>query len=310
LTNDPSDEAGPRPVDRIDVALFGLIVLLYAGGWIAAEYALREIAPLSLAATRFLIAGTILTLFALATRRSLGLDRPGTIVALAFFGIATGHALIYTGLRMAPATDGAVVSTVLGPTLSFLFAVTALRERMSWRAAVGAGIGIAGVLLVVAAPREVVGEDVLLGDLLLMLGAASQAAYTILGRVAMRGGSAIGVAGTSTFLAGAMMLPFALAFEPPIDPATWSEGTWLAYGYLTIPSAVFAASIYYSFVRRSGAVRATLVQYVTPVAVFALSAVLLGEAPTPLRIAGALLAIVGTRLVLTDRRTGIAELVA
>jgi O-acetylserine/cysteine efflux transporter len=107
-----------------------------------------------------------------------------------------------------------------------------------------------------------------------------------------------------------MMLPFALAFEAPIDPGSWSEGTWLAFGYLTIPSAVFAASIYYSFVRRSGAVRATLVQYVTPVAVFALSAILLGEAPTPVRIVGALLAIVGTRLVLTDRRTGIPEPIA
>jgi drug/metabolite transporter (DMT)-like permease len=102
------------------------------------------------------------------------------------------------------------------------------------------------------------------------------------------------------------MLPFALLFEPPFQPASWPIEVWLAFLYMTIPSAVFAATVYYTLVRRFGTVRATLVQYLVPVVVFGLSAVLFAEALTPLRVAGVLVALVGTRLILTDRRSGIA----
>jgi drug/metabolite transporter (DMT)-like permease len=291
---------------RLELTLITTTVLLYAGGWIAAEYALRSIAPLSLASYRFLIAGVILVIVARLTGRSLGLDRPRTVVALAFFGIAVGHAFFYWGLRLAPATDGSILSTALAPAMMLALGVAVLHERVSRRGVLGAVVGIGGVVLVVVGPREGGGGDlVLLGDLLLALGAASTAIYTVLGRVAMTEGSAIGVAGSSTLLAGLMMLPFALLTEPPFAPQAWSIETWLAFGYLTIPSAVFAASVYYTLVRRFGAVRATLVQYIVPVVVFGLSAWLFAEALTPLRVAGALLALVGTRLMLTDKRTGI-----
>lgn len=300
--SDASEQRG----DATELALIGTVVLLYAGGWIAAEVALRTIAPLSLAAFRFTIAGVILVIAARLGGQSLGLDRPKTIVALALFGIAIGHAFFYWGLRLAPATDGSILSTALTPALTLAVGVALLGERVSRRGVSGAALGIAGVLLVVVGPREQAGELVLLGDLLLAVGAASVAIYTLLGRVAMAHGSVVGVAGSSTLIAGLMMLPFAVLTEPPFEPWEWPLEAWLAFGYLTIPSAVFAASAYYLLVRRAGAVRATLVQYLAPVVVFAASAWLLGEVLTPLRVLGALLALAGTRLMITDRQTGIA----
>ena len=291
---------------RLELALITTTVLLYAGGWIAAEFAIRTIAPLSLAAWRFVIAGAILVGYARLTHRSLGFDRPKTIFALALFGIAIGHAFFYWGLRLAPATDGTVLNTALTQILTLAAGFVALHERISRRGILGAAVAIAGVLLVVVGPRERGGELVLLGDLLLAVGASSIAIYTVLGRVAMIEGSAIGVAGSSTLLAGLMMLPFALLTEPPLAPRSWSVETWLAFGYLTIPSAVFASAVYYTLVHNYGTIRATLVQYIVPAVVFGLSAWLFQEALTPLRVAGLLLTVVGTRLVLTDRRTGIA----
>ncbi|MEW5991058.1 MAG: DMT family transporter [Chloroflexota bacterium] len=293
-------------VDQVELGLISTTVILYAGGWIAAEFALRTIAPLSLAAYRFTIAGVVLVVVARLGGQSLGLERPKTIVALALFGIAIGHAFFYWGLRLAPATDGSILNTALTPILTLAAGVVVLHERISRRGMLGALLGIAGVLLVVAGPREGGGEAVLVGDLLLAVGASSIAVYTVLGRVAMTSGSVIGVTGSSTLLAGLMLLPFALLTEPPFQPATWSFETWLAFGYMTVPSAVVAAAVYYALVHRSGAVRATLVQYVVPVVVFGLSAWLFDEKLTVLRVAGVLVALAGTRLMLTDRRTGIA----
>lgn len=295
-----------RSDQRLEMALVITTVVLYAFGWIAAEFALRTIAPLSMAAYRFIIAGAVLVGIALATGRSLGLDRPRTLIALAFFGIAIGHAFVYWGLRIAPATDGSILSTALTPLLTLAAGVVVLGERISRRGVLGVIVGILGVLLVVVGPRERGGDLVLVGDLLLALGAASVAAYTVLGRVAMAAGSTIGVAGSSTLLAGVMMLPVALLTEPPFQPLTWSPETWLAFGYMTVPSAVFAAAVYYTLVRRYGTVRATLVQYLVPVVVLGLSVWLFDEALTLLRAAGVLLALAGTRLMLADRRTGIA----
>jgi probable blue pigment (indigoidine) exporter len=294
-----------RHGDRTEILLFAVTVAIYSGGWIAAEVALRGVAPISLAAYRFLVAGAVLVVVARVTHHSLGLERPWTIISLAFFGLAASHALLYFGLRLAPATDGVILSTALTPILSMAFAVGFLGERLSWRGLAGAAVGLAGVLLVVVGPRDSDARDVIAGDVLMALGAALVATYTVLGRVAMRTGSPMGVAGSSTIIAGAMLLPFALIFEGPVEPASWSPETWLAFGYLTLPSAVLAASVYFFLVQRSGAVRATLVQYIVPVAVFALSALLLGEAPAPVRIIGAGLAVLGTRLVLTDKATGI-----
>lgn len=291
--------------DRLELGLITTTVVLYAGGWIAAEFALRTIAPLSLAAWRFVIAGVILVAFARLTRRPLGLDRPRIIIALALFGIAIGHAFYYWGLRLAPATDGSVLNTALTPVLIMAAGVVVLKERISRRGVIGAVVAIAGVILVVVGPRERGRELVLLGDLLLAIGASSIAVYTVLGRVAMIEGSAIGVAGSSTLLAGLMLLPFALLTEPPFAPQAWSMETWVAFGYMTIPSAVFASVVYYTLVHRFGTIRATLVQYIVPAVVFGLSAWLFQETLTPLRIGGVLLTMLGTRLVLTDRRTGI-----
>ena len=225
-------KAQARSDARLELALITTTVLLYAGGWVAAEFAIRTIAPLSLAAWRFVIAGAILVGFARLTHRSLGLDRPKTIFALALFGIAIGHAFYYWGLRLAPATDGTVLNTALTPILTMAAGVVALHERISRRGILGAAVAIAGVLLVVVGPRERGGELVLLGDLLLAVGASSIAIYTVLGRVAMTEGSAIGVAGSSTLFAGLMLLPFALLTEPPFAPGSWSVETWLAFGYL------------------------------------------------------------------------------
>ena len=73
---------------------------------------------------------------------------------------------------------------------------------------------------------------------------------------------------------------------------------WIAFLYLTIPSAVLSAVLYYALIRRSGAAKAALVVYVVPVIVLAWSVVVLGQPPSAARLLGAILAIVGVRLVL------------
>lgn len=296
---------GRAPVDPVDLALFGTMAVVYAGGWIAADVALRSIAPFGLASTRFIIAGAVLVLIARLRGEGLGLDRPWAILGIALIAQAFGHAVLYLGLAIAPVVDAVVLSTALTPVCATAFAVIYLRERIGRRGLAGTAIAITGALAIILPDSAGGVAGRLEGSILVAIGAAAVALYAGLGRAAMVTGSPTGVAGSSTLIAGLALLPLAVASGEVFDPGAWPVEALLAYAYLTVPSAILGAALYYTLVRRSGAVRATIVSYITPVATFALSTTLLAEPPDPIRLGGAAFAVLGTHLVLTDRRTGL-----
>lgn len=294
----------PGSVQGSQWALILSVALLYAGGWIAAEAALRSIAPFTLASLRFITAGLVLVAIARWRGSSLGLSDLRSILAIALIGVALAHALIYTGLRLAPAADGVVLSTALTPALVAVLAIPFLRERLSARGWIGVAISAAGVSAVILDAGSVArggGSDAdrLIGDILVMGGIVATALYTIIGRVALRSGSPIGVVGSTTLIGGLALAPLAILEAANGTAQAWTVEAWAAFLYLTIPSAVLSAVLYYTLIRRSGAAKASLVAYVVPVIVLAWSIVVQGDPPSLARLLGATLAIVGVRLVLS-----------
>jgi drug/metabolite transporter (DMT)-like permease len=124
--------------------------------------------------------------------------------------------------------------------------------------------------------------------------------------MAMRSGTPLGVVASTTLIGGLALAPFALLESANGVGRDWSGEVWFAFLYLTLPSAGISAVLYYTLIRRSGAARASLVAYLTPVIVLAWSAVVMGVPLTVPRVAGAILAIVGVRLVLSGSRPGTA----
>jgi drug/metabolite transporter (DMT)-like permease len=294
----------PGSIQRSQWALIFSIAILHAGGWIAAEAALKTIAPFTLASLRFVTAGAILVVIARWRGSSLGMSDLRSILAIALIGIALAHALMYTGLRMAPAADGVVLSTALIPALVAILAIPLLHERLSARGWVGVAISAAGVSAVILDAGSIAGEgglggDRLVGDIFVIGGIVATALYTIIGRVALRSGTPIGVVGSTTLIGGIALAPFALFEVATGNPQPWTTEAWVAFLYLTIPSAGLSAVMYYILISRSGAARASLVSYIVPVIVLAWSVVVAGQPPTLARTVGAILAIVGVRLVLT-----------
>lgn len=301
-------EARAEPVDRrgwlaSDVGLILAVAIIHSGGWIAAGISVGTIAPMTLAALRFLLAGAILLIVARYRREDLGTSDWKALLAVSLIGVSLAHAFFYSGLRLAPVADGVVLSTALAPTLAVIFAVLFLHERISRVGMLGVLISGLGVSLVVLdATNSSGGGDRVVGDALLVAGAVATAVYTVIGRVAMRTGTPLGVVASSTFIGGVALIPLALLEGPNAIGMPWSTEVWLAFLYLTLPSATFSAVLYYVLIRRSGATRASLVAYVVPVIVLAWSTVVFDEPLTIARIGGALLAIVGVRLVLTGSK--------
>lgn len=300
MTDRPAAQPAGGPVVS-DLALILAVATTHAGGWIAAEIAVGGIAPFTLAAARFIVAGAVLVVIARWRGSSLGTSNWRALLGVALIGVALSHALFYTGLRLAPAADAVVLSTALAPTLAALLAVPVLGERLSTRAVLGILLSACGVSLVVFDAGSTGGGDRLLGNALVLGGAATTALYTILGRVALRAGTPLGVVGSTTLIGGLMLAPFATLEGPAGLGLPWSTEVWLAFLYLTFPSAILAAVLYYELVRRTGAARAALVAYIVPVFVLGWGTLVFGEPLTLPRVLGAALAIVGVRLVLRSR---------
>lgn len=297
-TAPPTTVREPAPANS-EIALILATAVIHAGGWIAAEHAVQGVGPLTLAALRFLTAGALLLVIARWRRSALGTQNLRALLFVSVVGVALAHALFYSGLRLAPLADGVVLSTALTPTLAVLLAVPILHERVTRVATMGVVASAVGVSLVVidaGAPGQT--EARLVGDLLVIGGAAATALYTVVGRVALRAGGALGVTASTTFIGGLTLAPFAILESMSGTAVDWSTSTWLAFLYLTIPSAGLSAVLYYMLVRQSGAARASMVAYITPVLVLSWSVLVQGEPLTAPRVLGALLAIVGVRLIM------------
>lgn len=169
---------------RRSLALVSLIALMVVWGstFVITKAAAQDIAPLTLAALRFLIAALVLLPFAWLRGNWQSLPKPmpwGALLGMALTGIATftigfNYALVYGS-----ASQGALIYALL-PAAVAIAAVLFLKERLARRRVIGITLSILGVGLVALAgesdtssPRPLLGAAWMVGAVL------SWAAYTV-----------------------------------------------------------------------------------------------------------------------------------
>jgi drug/metabolite transporter (DMT)-like permease len=188
-----------------------------------------------------------------------------------------------------------------------LLAVVLLGERFTRQQAIGTGVSLIGVVLLLGA----VGLDQsssparLLGDGLLILSSFSWAIYTVVGRQAL---ARVSPLATVTWANVIGVVPLLLVAAP--DGWDWlvtaSPSLWAAILYLGLIGSVVGLVTWSWSVRDLGAGRAGQFTYLMPVWVMILAAIVLDERPLPLQLIGAVLVLIGiwlaNRVVRRDGR--------
>jgi drug/metabolite transporter (DMT)-like permease len=251
--------------------------LLWSAGWLCIKVGLRDLPPLTFAATRLAVAFAVLA--AIVTfRREWRALRRADVPVLAGSGLlllGVNYALTFWGAQYLPSAITSVLQAT-SPVFGFLIGTATGAERFSIARAVALPMGVVGVALI---SRGQFGAGSLssLGSAAVLGGAAcAAAAYAIVKRRAVHLPPLVMVA-TQTLSACVPLSVAAWILEGSPLEARWSSSATAALLYLSIVNSVVAFSLSYWLLKRITATAVLAIGLVQPLIAALLGALILDE---------------------------------
>lgn len=272
-----------------------LVALLFSGNFVAGRGLRGQVDPLTLNFLRWLIAFAILAPFAWRRADFAVLRREWRLIlALGATGLAGFHTLTYHALRSTTAANALLMLSLI-PIATLVGSALLWRERPTGGQIGGTAISVVGaaVLITRGDLAGVFAHGLNAGDLWMLLGVAIWAAYTLLLRRCPADLPPLVTLAASAAAALALMaVPLALLAPTPIK-ALASPSVLLSIGYIAVFASVVAFLLWLHGVAQIGPVRAGQFLHLMPVFGAALAFIFLGEVPTAVQVAGAVLVLSG-----------------
>jgi drug/metabolite transporter (DMT)-like permease len=291
--------AAMPPAQRLTAALSLTAAMTLTGANVAFGKAIvAEIPVYVFVLFRFLVACAALLLM---VRRESGprlsaMSGPERrdLFLMSLLGMVGFTVLMFEGLRRTSAADAGIITATL-PIVVAALGVAFLGDRLSARQLAAVALAVAGLVLVQATGAGQ-GASTLLGNVLVSGAVLCEASFVLLGkrlappyrplRLAL-GANIVGLA-----LAIPLAAPQLAAFDlSSVRPAMWLLGTWYA-----LAASVICLWLWYRGLPYVETWLAGLATAAIPVSALAVSALFLGEAIAPSRIAGAVLVIAAIAL--------------
>ncbi|MBR9844263.1 MAG: DMT family transporter [Rhodobacteraceae bacterium] len=277
-----------------------LFALIWSSAFTSARIIVADAPPFAISAIRFAIAGILGVLIARAMGQSWNLTREQWRATFVF-GLCQNA--LYLGLNfLAMTTVEASLASIIASSMPLIVAFAGwafLSERLSKLAAFGLVLGFAGVILIMGA-RMGDGVD-MIGVAYCVIAAVALAVATLTMRGVAAGGNVMMIVGLQMFV-GAIVLFFAsLIFET--WTFNWNPKMLTALAYTILAPGLFATFIWFSLVRRIGAVKAATFHFLNPFFGVAIAALLLGETLRIMDIIGVAIISAGILAVQLSKQT-------
>lgn len=296
----------PRIRTLINLGMLLLLATLWASAFILIKIAVVEVPPLTLIASRTLIASIIL--LGVMALRGIKLPRDPDVWRRFMIQASLNSVVPFALIAWAESHVDAGLAVILGsnaPIFAVLLALLFVRhESPSLRQGIGIMIGLAGICLVIGVNAlSGLGKDVV-AQLALVLATVAFGAAVLFGRN-FNGLDSIVPAAGSLLCGACVLVPASLIVDHPWT-LTPSTGTIIALLVLAVFSTAGAFVIYFHLIRTLGPVGTTAQAYLrVPIGV-ALSVVFLGETVSATAGIGLVCVVAGIALMTIQRRAPVA----
>jgi drug/metabolite transporter (DMT)-like permease len=290
-------------VDRLAIGAALVTVVLWASAFVGIRAAAIDFTPGSIALGRLLIGSVALGILVAVrpwtrpTRRELALIVGSGLIWFAVYNLALNEA----ERNVDAGTAAMLVNT--GPIFIAIMAGLFLGEGFPGRLLLGCVVAFVGTLIIGFATTSggggQVAGDASLGIALCIVAALAYAAGVTLQKPAVRRVPAYEVTWLACVTGAIACLPFAPSLVREVEVAGPTNIAWLVYLGL-FPTAIAFTTWAYAL-RRMPAGRLGSMTYLVPPFVIVMGWLLLGEAPTPLAIAGGILCIAGVAVARSTR---------
>ncbi len=283
----------------IPALLMGLFFsLMWSSAFATGRIIVVDASPLLVLALRFLISGAIAITIARLRGQSWHLSRP-VARSVIVFGLCQNA--LYLGLNFVALqwVEGSLAS-VIASSMPLLVAAIGfgMGERLPRLGIAGLLAGFAGVALIMGS-RITHGADPT-GVALCVIGATALAFATRLVKSVSAGGNLLMVVGLQMLVGSAILAVAATVLEMPRLNLT--PHLLMALSYQIVIPGLTATLLWFTLVRRIGAIRASTFHFLNPFFGVTVAALLLGEHITPTDILGVMIAMAGILAVQVSRQ--------
>ena len=282
-----------------------LFVLLWSTGFTGIRYGIPYAPPFTFIAVRMAIASVLLALISLAITRRFAHDL-STIGKSALVGVTIHGAYLggcFYGVKQGmPAGITALICS-LQPVLVSIFSSIFFQEKLSPRKWLGLGLGLAGLVLVIAPKLEGAGDQGLpaAGVVAVFIALLGGTSGTLLQKKFGAGVEVLSGTSWQYVATGILMGLFALTFEGG-ESITWNASFIFSLTWLIVALSIGAILILYFLLARSSASSVSSLYYLVPAVTAVEAYFLFGEKIGLVTAVGTLVTIAGVALVVRQGR--------
>ncbi len=271
----------------------------WASNIIAGKVVLRSMPPMALAQARVTGAALVfLTLFALWRGRPplrMSIRDLGYLALTALFGITLNQIFFIGGIgRTSAAHAGLIVA--LGPVMVLILSSAMRLEALTLLKSAGAAISLGGVAVLSTGKPSPGSDATISGDVIMLLGTAVFAYYTILLKKVANRYDAVTLNAIIFVLGATMMLPVSARTLFAVNWTALPADAWWCIAFIVTCGSVLAYLIYAFALTELTASRVAAFNYLQPVIAAGLGLWLLAEGITGRALAGGALILLGVYL--------------
>jgi drug/metabolite transporter (DMT)-like permease len=272
-------------------------VLFWGLSFVSSKAVLNSgVPPMTMVAIRFVIASIVLNLLVrkFDPKARLGKKDILPLALSGLFGLTIYFFFEARGIKLTSASHASLIIASI-PVFTVIAEAVFYRTRISWLAAAGIALSVAGVAFLVWRPGERLASGSLVGDLFMLGACLSWVVYILLSKNLHKRMSEIAITAYQSVFGTIFMLPLALLERSQWVPITLAAGLNLAY--LALFCSALSNFLYVYALSRLGPIVISPYVNLIPVVSVLGGVLILGERLAWGQVVGGVLIIAGVLIV-------------